>query len=183
VTVAGSGTATRIDAAPSYGAALGVAGLSLISAAIHLWVLPAHLQAWWAYGVFFAIAAAAQVLTAAIALWRPLTWPLVAGVVANAGIIVVWVISRTSGLPLGPPVLDMTAGLADPTRGGYGEHAVGNPESVGLLDTAATVSELLTVCALLALLSEVSRRRTINVLLVGGFLLLSAFLVPGGITW
>lgn len=183
VTVAETGTSIRTDVVPNHGVAVGAAGLSLISAGIHLWALPAHLQAWWAYGAFFAIAAVAQVLTAVISLWRPQTWPLVGAVVANASIIVVWVISRTSGLPIGPPVMDMTAGLADPTRGGYGEHAVGNPESIGLLDTAATLSELLAVCALLAMLSEVSRGRTINVLLFGGVLLLGAFLVPGGITW
>lgn len=153
------------------------AALPLAGAAIHLWVLPAHAQAWWVFGTFFALAALAQLLTVVIVLRWPEPPLILAALATQVGIILVWMISRTSGLPIGPPVVDMTAGLADPNRGGYGPHTPGYPEPVGLLDTASTVIELLTVCALLAMLSEATRRRTINLLLIGGLLLWGSYLI------
>jgi hypothetical protein len=38
-----------------------VAALSLIAGLIHLWVVPEHFEEWWGYGVFFLVAALAQV--------------------------------------------------------------------------------------------------------------------------
>ena len=38
------------------------AALLLLAAAIHLWVVPEHLEEWWGYGAFFLVVAIAQVL-------------------------------------------------------------------------------------------------------------------------
>ena len=158
-------------------AARSAAVCSIIGAAIHLWVLPSHAREWWVLGAFFAAAVAAQLFTALMVLRRPHPRFVTVGIVTNLTIALVWLVSRTSGLPFGPPVLDMTAGLADPARGGYGDHVVGTPEAVGLLDTLATAFGLLTVCALLALLPEKSRRRATNLVLFAGLLLWGGYLL------
>ena len=151
--------------------AVSAALLSVTAAGIHLYVMPEHFAEWWLFGAFFGLVAAAQLLVAGVALWQPRQTLLAAGIALNVGVVVVWVVSRTTGVPLGAPVVDMTAGLADPDRGGYGEHVVGAPEPVGMLDVSATVLELLVVWALLAMLPAASRRRIGNLLLIGGLAL------------
>ncbi len=154
-----------------------VAILSVVGAGIHLYVAPEHFEEWWAFGWFFLVVAAAQVATALLVLWGRALMLIVAAIVANAGTVLVWVVSRTDGLPIGPPVLDMTGGLADPTKGGYGTHAVGLPEPVGVLDLTATVCELLVLAALCALLPRAWRRPVVDGVLVVGLLLWGLFLV------
>ena len=158
-------------------AAWGAAVCSSIGAAVHLWVLPSHAQEWWVLGAFFAAAVVAQSMTGLMALRWPHPRLLGLGIASNLAIVFVWVVSRTSGLPFGPPVLDMTGGLADPARGGYDDHVPGVPEAVGILDTVATGFGLLTVCALLALLPEKSRTRAINLVLIAGLLLWGGYLL------
>ena len=55
-----------IPAVPSLPAV--AAGLSVFAAAIHIWVVPEHLQEWWGYGAFFLVLAAAQALYAGLIL-------------------------------------------------------------------------------------------------------------------
>lgn len=155
--------------------AVSAALLSVTAAGIHLYVMPEHLTEWWLFGAFFGLVAAAQLLVAGVALWQPLPTLLAGGIALNVAVVVVWVVSRTAGVPLGAPVLDMTAGLADPDRGGYGEHAAGAPEPVGMLDLTATVLELLVVWALLAMLPATPRRRLGNLLLIGGLALWAGY--------
>ncbi len=143
---------------------------SLLAAAVHLVVVPEHLTEWWVFAAFFVTVAAGQVLTAAAVLWRPLPAYLAMALGGNVLVIVVWVVSRTVGLPVGPPVTDMTAGLGDPGRGGYGAHAVGVPEPAGVLDVGASVLELVTVVALLVLLPAAYRRRAVDMLFGCGVL-------------
>ena len=47
------------------------AALSLLTAAMHLWVVPEHLEEWWGYGAFFVVLAVAQGLCALVLLRRP----------------------------------------------------------------------------------------------------------------
>ena len=47
------------------------AALSLLAAAMHLWVVPEHLEEWWGYGAFFLVCAFAQGLYALGLLRRP----------------------------------------------------------------------------------------------------------------
>ncbi len=79
-----------------------LAVLSFGAAAIHFAVSPDHFAEWAPYGVAFACLAWFQILWAAIYLvGRTRPW-VSAAVIVNAGTIVVWVWSRTIGLPIGP---------------------------------------------------------------------------------
>lgn len=131
-------------AAAVYAAAV----LSLVAAAVHLWVAPGHFEVWWGYGAFFLAAASAQGLFA-VALLR---WPgrtlSLAGIFGNLAIVSLYVVSRTAGVPFGP-------------------HA-GRAEEAGVIDMSTTAVELATVVFLLSLLGGRARGVAVNaVLLVG----------------
>lgn len=124
------------------------AALSVIAALIHLWVMPEHFEEWWGYGMFFLISAAAQGLYgAALLLWprRPL---LLLGIGGNLSIIVLYLLTRTVGIPFFGP-------------------GAGEVEGVGVADLGATISELALVGMLGALLlRNLPRERVIVFLFV-----------------
>lgn len=125
------------------------AALSVTAALVHLWAAPEHFEDWWGYGIFFLSAAAAQGLFAVLLLRRPAQLLCMAGIWGNLAIVVMYVVTRTYGVPLGP-------------------HA-GKVEGAGLLDMGATAAELGLVVVLVTLLGGAYRRWTINaLLLVGG---------------
>src|SRR5439155_16760197 len=98
------------------------------AAIIHLAVAPQHLQEWWGYGLFFLVVAVVQALTAIgllapKALIWPARWNVLVGLLGNLGLVGIYLVSRTAGIPL------------------LGPHA-GEVESVGVLDLGATVLEL-----------------------------------------
>lgn len=114
------------------------AALSLGSAVIHLLVMPAHAAAFPPFGLAFLGVAAFQ------ARWalayrryrsRAMLWSALA---INAGVVAVWVWSRTSGLPVGP-----TPNVAEPP---------------GAADIAATAFEL-GLCLIVALQLGLARDR------------------------
>jgi hypothetical protein len=110
-----------------------VAGLSFLAAAIHLLVAPEHFSHSLAVGVFFIAIGVVQALwSVAVLAGRATRSWLSAGVAGNIGLALLWAVTRTSGLPMGP------------TRG--------EVEPVGLLDVVATTAELgiVVVCAVLA---------------------------------
>jgi len=84
------------------------------------------------YGVFFLVISWAQLIWAAIVLWRPSRLWLWLGVAGNAVVVAVYVASRTAGLPIGPDV--------------------GNPEPVGGLDVVSVVLEVALIAGCAALL-------------------------------
>ncbi len=87
---------------------------SLGAGLVHLAVVREHLAEWWVYGVFFAVLGALQILWALFALAREnAPFPgAIAGI--NAGVIVLWVATRTVGLPVGPePWTTEPVGTAD----------------------------------------------------------------------
>lgn len=129
-------------------AALCAAALSLGAALIHLWVAPEHAFAWWAYGAFFITVALAQGLLGVALLRWPGRWVSLAGIAGNLAVVAMYVLSRTSGIPLGP-------------------HA-GRPEEVGVLDLTATVSEVVVIVLLVGMLDGPYRRAVVNALLVLG---------------
>ncbi len=94
--------------------------LSFGAAAIHFAVSPEHFGEWVPYGVAFACLAWFQLLWAATYLVggaRPWT---TAAVVVNAGAVIVWVWSRTIGLPIGPdPGATEPVGFADALSSGF----------------------------------------------------------------
>ncbi len=108
------------------------AALSLAAAGIHLLAMPEHFEEWWGYGAFFLVAAAFQGLYGLVLLWRPGSSLFLLGIVANLGVVVLWLLTRTAGIPF------------------FGPHA-GEVEAVGALDVAATAAELALVVALVVL--------------------------------
>ena len=131
------------------------AALSLAAALTHLWVTPEHFKEWWGYGVFFLVSALAQLLYVPLLLRRPSRTVLLLGVGGNFAIVVLYLLTRTAGIPL------------------FGPEA-GEVEGVGLIDVCATTSELGIVAALGALLLRglpTERRRL--VLLVVAVVLVS----------
>ncbi len=127
------------------------AGLAFAAALIHLWATPEHFEEWWGYGAFFVAAATGQGIFG-VALLRRSTQPLLlAGIWANAAIVVLYVVTRTRGIPLGP-------------------HD-GTVEDAGILDMSATVAEIGLVVALVTLLAGAYRRWTVNALLLLGVVL------------
>jgi len=108
------------------------AALSLLAAIIHLWVMPEHFEEWWGYGTFFLVVALAQRLYALFLLRRPSRPLLLLGVAGNLTIVILWLATRTSGIPL------------------LGPHA-GDIEEIGALDLFCTLAEIGVIFGLGAL--------------------------------
>jgi hypothetical protein len=75
---------------------------SLVAALIHLWVVPGHAWIWWGYGVFFLATALAQGLLGVALLRWPVAPLAVAGICGNLAVVLLYVFTRTSGVPIGP---------------------------------------------------------------------------------
>jgi hypothetical protein len=102
---------------------------SLGAGLIHLAVVQEHFDEWWLYGTFFLAVGIAQIVWAVVALakdappWRLLTaW-------CNLAAVVLWAVTRTTGLPIGP----------EP----------GQAEAVGRADVLCCVLELVVFGALM----------------------------------
>jgi hypothetical protein len=124
------------------------AAASLGSAGIHFAVLPEHWLEWVGAGLFFGVIAWLQVGWAiALVQTRHRLVPLL-GALGQLGVVGVWVVSRTVGLPMGPQA--------------------GEAEAVSFIDVLSTILELLAaVCAAL-LLTSVARQALRRGVLVGG---------------
>jgi MFS family permease len=121
------------------------AALSLVAGLVHLWVMPEHFEKWWGYGAFFLLAAAAQVIYVALLLRWPSRAVLLIGIAGNIAIVALYLLTRTTGIPL------------------FGPEA-GEVEGIGFADVCATTSELgISVALGAALLREVTpeKRRVI----------------------
>jgi hypothetical protein len=99
--------------------------LSLGAAAIHFGVIGEHFAEWWAAGVFFVVTGWFQASWAVLLAVRRSRVVVITGAVVNAGIVAVWLVSRSTGLPFGP-----SAGAA---------------EAIGLGDSVATLFEVCIV--------------------------------------
>jgi hypothetical protein len=102
------------------------------AAAVHFVVMPEHFEEATLYGVFFAAAATSQLLYSIMLLARPSRTLLAAGALGNAAIVVLWLVTRTIGIPLGP--------------------ASGSVESFGILDVLASGFELVAAVGAIALI-------------------------------
>jgi hypothetical protein len=117
----------RHDRASPEPATLIAAALSVAAATVHAVVCPEHFHEGLLYGQFFAVAAGAQLTWAGLAIFRPRRWVLAAGLAGNLAILVLWAITRTVGIPLGPEA--------------------GEIEAVGALDAITAVFEVaLVIC-------------------------------------
>jgi hypothetical protein len=108
--------------------------LSSGAGAIHAAVIGDHLREWWLYGVFFAVSALAQLLWAVLVFRRPSGSILIAGAVGNAVVVLLWLITRITGLPFGP----------EPWT----------PEAFGVLDVVASLFEVFLVVSIVMLLRK-----------------------------
>jgi hypothetical protein len=76
--------------------------LSTGAAVIHFAVLGEHWREWWGYGLFFGVAAWIQLAWAAVVVARPSSKLLVAGAAGSFAIALLWLVTRTGGVPAGP---------------------------------------------------------------------------------
>lgn len=97
------------------------------------------LTEFWLVGAFFATVAAVQTVWAIAILLRPSALVYVGGVIVNAGIVAIWVASRTIGMPIGP----------EPWT----------PEPLGALDLLSTTLELLIIAGTTKVILAGSTRR------------------------
>jgi len=109
-----------------------LAALLFGSAVIHSAVVPEHLTEWGAAGAFFVVLAAAELAVAVVLVTRRQPTALYAAVVVSIGPFMLWLYSRTIGMPLGP--------------------GTGVPEQVGLADSVACSLEISTLIVAVVLL-------------------------------
>ena len=110
------------------------ATLSLVAALIHAWVMPEHFREWWGYGAFFLVVALAQWFYALALLRWPRRRTFLIGIIGNLAIIGLYIVTRTSGIPL------------------FGPHA-GEVEDIGLVDLSSKLAEFALVISLVALMA------------------------------
>src|SRR5262245_9340683 len=99
--------------------------LLLGPAAIHLAVAPMHFQEYVPFGLFFVATALLQAAAAAATILRPTRRLFAAAAAGTAAIIAAYVVSRTTGVPVGPRPWQ--------------------PEMIGFPDIACTAMELISL--------------------------------------
>lgn len=80
-----------------------------VTAAIHLAVVPEHQREWPAAAAFFVVLALLELGLAAAVVVRPTRRTLVAGAAVSVASALVWAVSRTVGLPVGPAAREAVA--------------------------------------------------------------------------
>ena len=118
-----------------------VAALLLGAAGFHFGAMGDHSGVSWTHGLFFAAAAWTQVGIGVLLLFKPSRRVVVAGIVANVGILGLWVLTRTVGLAIG---------------------GNGTPEAWGTIDSLCATLEALGLVGLGALLVVPGRDRMVN---------------------
>lgn len=107
--------------------------LSLAAGLVHILVSPLYFEQWIGYGAFFVTVAALQGIGAmALTAGEPHRFFYWAGIVGNAGVVLMWLITRTVGIPFFGP-------------------AAGEVQRVGLPDLLATLIELALILHLAVL--------------------------------
>jgi len=113
---------------------------SLGAGLVHLAVVREHLAEWWLFGAFFIGIGVFQIVWALLALGRDRApFPRVVAAL-NAGVIALWVITRTVGLPVGPERW--------------------TPEAVGMADVVCAVLQAIVVVLLVAAVRVPRKGRT-----------------------
>jgi hypothetical protein len=124
---------------------------AIVSGSAHGLVTQQHFQEWWGYGVFF-LATAVCLIGFGLALITDAIDPrympgdvnrlrrlmYAAGAIGNVGILGLYLLTRTAGIPLGP--------------------GTGSVEQVGFIDVVAKAAELLAVSGLVVLLLKTRPR-------------------------
>ena len=148
------------------------AGAALVAASVHLYVTPEHLREWWLYGSFFLVVTVAQALLVVLLLRGPGVGAVLLAVWGTVGLIAIYVISRTVGLPISPPAeaaghghVAGVVGSGVPVLPGSLPPGV---EPVAAVDLLALGAEVLLLVLLVGMLPSAVRRVTINLMLVAG---------------
>jgi hypothetical protein len=142
--------------------------ISAVAAVIHFAVSGEHFEEYWLFGVFMLVVAWLQLLWAVMAVAKPTRLLLWSGAVLNAGVVAIYIVTRTVGDVIGPTPHDV--------------------EPFGFGDGFCTVLEAILVVGCAWLLTakmerRVERRRLIVALATTGTVaavLLSVSLVDGG---
>jgi hypothetical protein len=118
-----------------------IAGLLVFASSfIHSVLIADHFAHYWLFGVGFAVAALAQAAWTVLVYQDPLNRRvLLAGAIGNALLIVVWAISRTVGMPVGP----------QPWK----------PEAVGAVDLLSKADELGSIVIVAVVLARLRGAR------------------------
>ena len=116
---------------------LAIAFASAGAATIHFAVISQHFEEYWLFGSFFVGVAVLQLAWALLVIVRPSRRLYLAGAAGNAIVVATWLVSRTTGLPLGPE---------------------GEPEAVGIADTVATVFEVVIAAGAVFLIRPTASR-------------------------
>jgi hypothetical protein len=121
----GQASAARSDSAGRLDTRLYIAcGLAWGAAVIHIEATIEHADEYVLYAVFFALLAPAQFAWGLLACRRPRPRLLAIGAIGCLLVVAVWVMSRTTGMPIGPD-------------------GAWTPEPIGAIDAIATGDELL----------------------------------------
>ena len=127
---------------------------SLGAGGIHLWAAWAH-SGIVRVLIFFTVVATLQLWLAAAIIWvRSIPWSmLIGGAVVNAGVAVVWILSRTTGVPFQPPSMAsmddiMSKAISNP---GVNKGAMSHQETFGFLDSVSSLLEVAVVVAVVVL--------------------------------
>ena len=100
-----------------------LAALAWATAIIHVIAAAHHYEEWVLYGVFFTILAPAQAIWGGLVFQHPDSRRIIAiGAIVNLGVAILWAMSRTTGIPIGPTPWQ--------------------PEAAGWHDVMATINEL-----------------------------------------
>lgn len=127
---------------------------------VHLAVAPDHFEEYVVFGLFFTLSGLAQLGAAVVVLLRPSRRLLVVTAAATTAFVLLWLVSRTLGLPLGP----------EPWR----------PEAIGVPDVLCEALEVASVPILLTLAvrgPRVRRRRPVRTPLAAAPVVLVAVVV------
>ena len=107
------------------------------SAAIHAALVPEQLTQWPAAGTFFILLTAAELAVAGLLLTRQRQATLIAAVVVSAGPLLLWLYSRTIGLPVGP--------------------TAHRPDAIGIPDIICCAVEIIALLIAIRLLGQAGR--------------------------
>jgi hypothetical protein len=143
--------------------------LASVAGGVHLVLIAQQASVWWGYGALMALIAAVEIGTAIGLALHPTPRVVLAGIVGVTASIVLYVVSGTSGLPLGPGPA-RAAQFSDPFHAGHPDFSFlqGRAESVGALDLGCLVAEVALIVLLVTLLPDRHRRPVTNALCVLG---------------
>jgi hypothetical protein len=99
--------------------------LSAAAGTIHLTVAADHFAEYFLFGLFFVVVGVAQVAWSALVAINGLSRPLLILAIPNALVVGLWILSRTSGVPIGP--------------------SSSTPEAVGFADAVTTGFEIVLI--------------------------------------